>query len=102
MTSRDNVSWSLDSFNQACVDGLLLHHLTVGDVNKLGVTNLFHLLSLRRAIDVLRSCDFDVTSLLRRPAEDDQQVDWLMLVCDWLIYWLDFRIKNWNCGPIIV
>jgi len=77
-----------DSFNQACVDGLLLHHLTVGDVNKLGVTNLFHLLSLRRAIDVLRSCDFDVTSLLRRPAEDDQQDKKLEL-------WTNHRVMEW-------
>lgn len=76
-----------NQFNEARVDGLLLHHLTVGDVNKLGVTNLFHLLSLRRAISVLRQCDFDPTQLQRRPQEDSKE--------ERLELWTNHRVMEW-------
>ena len=60
----------LDSFQEACIDGCMLHHLTVADAQKLKITNLFHLISLRRGLEKLRACNFDPSQLQRRPVTD--------------------------------
>nr|XP_018667295.1 liprin-beta-1-like isoform X2 [Ciona intestinalis] len=76
-----------DSFHEACIDGRTLHHLTVGDAQKLRVTNLFHLCSLRRAVEILRICQFDPTMLKRRPVEEGDTED--------ISLWTNHRVMEW-------
>ena len=59
------------------MDGCMLHHLTVADAQKLKITNLFHLISLRRAIEKLRSCQFDPGQLRRRPVSEGVSFNFL-------------------------
>nr|CAB3265060.1 liprin-beta-1-like [Phallusia mammillata] len=76
-----------DQFHESCVDGRLIHHMTVSDAQKLRITNLFHLLSLRRAVEVLRICQFDPTRLKRRPLEGEEKDD--------VSLWTNHRVMEW-------
>jgi len=76
-----------DSFHEACMDGCLLHYLTVSDAQKLKITNLFHLISLRRAIEKLRACRFDPGQLRRRPVSDGESED--------VSLWTNHRVMEW-------
>merc|ERR1719273_2586129 len=56
-----------DTFTEARVDGRVLNLLTVDDVLVgLRISNQLHHLSIKRGIQVLRSCKFDPTCLKRR------------------------------------
>ena len=76
-----------NAFNEACMDGCLLHYLTVADAQKLKITNLFHLISLRRAIEQLRACRFDPGQLRRRPVPDGEIED--------VSLWTNHRVMEW-------
>uniref|UniRef100_H2YEX8 SAM domain-containing protein n=1 Tax=Ciona savignyi TaxID=51511 RepID=H2YEX8_CIOSA len=75
------------SFQEACMDGRTIHHLTIGDAQKLRVANLLHLCSLRRAIEVLRICQFDPTVLKRRPVDEGETED--------ISLWTNHRVMEW-------
>ncbi|XP_076471469.1 liprin-beta-2-like isoform X2 [Babylonia areolata] len=62
-----------DAFYDARVDGRMLHHLTVDDLLALKVSNELHHLSIKRGIQVLRLCGFDLTAFHRRPLPQETQ-----------------------------
>ncbi|XP_076800865.1 liprin-beta-1-like isoform X2 [Clavelina lepadiformis] len=76
-----------DAFHESCIDGRTLHHLTVSDAQKLKVCNLFHLISIRRGIEMLRRCQFDPTQLKRRPVHKGDTED--------VSLWTNHRVMEW-------
>jgi len=81
------------SFQKASVDGVMLHNMMVGDMNKLGVTNLFHLVSIRHAVHVLRANLFDPKKYERRPSSDMKPQDYQSV--EGIEQWTNQRIMEW-------
>nr|XP_012148070.1 PREDICTED: liprin-beta-1 isoform X2 [Megachile rotundata] len=55
-----------DAFQNAKIDGRMLHRLTTEDLLNLGVTAQLHAASLRRGIQILRELNFEFDNLERR------------------------------------
>uniref|UniRef100_A0A6I8NQU1 PPFIA binding protein 1 n=1 Tax=Ornithorhynchus anatinus TaxID=9258 RepID=A0A6I8NQU1_ORNAN len=57
-------------FDEARVDGRVLHYLTLDDLLSLKVVSVLHHLSIKRAIQVLRINNFEPNCLRRRPSDE--------------------------------
>jgi len=82
-----------ESFNKSSIDGVMLHNMTVSDISKLGINNLFHLVSIRRAIEVLRTNMFDPKKYERRPSSDMKPQDYASV--EGIEMWTCQRIMEW-------
>ena len=61
-----------DAFLESRLDGRMLHLLTVDDLcTHLKVTNLLHLICIRRGVQVLRLNDYNPSCLQRRSMPED-------------------------------
>lgn len=60
----------MNLFTSNCIDGYMLDQLTVEDLQHLKLSNELHVLSLKRGIQLLREIDYDLSFLIRRPAEN--------------------------------
>uniref|UniRef100_A0A672JAB1 PPFIA binding protein 1a n=1 Tax=Salarias fasciatus TaxID=181472 RepID=A0A672JAB1_SALFA len=58
-------------FDEARVDGRMLHYMTVDDLLSLKVGSVLHHLSIKRAVQVLRLNQYDPSCLRRRPSDEN-------------------------------
>nr|XP_039249464.1 liprin-beta-2-like [Styela clava] len=77
-----------EAFHKARIDCRMLHHLTIGDLQRLRITNLLHTLSFRRAIYTLRNIKFDPLQLKRRPVDETVEKEDVAL-------WTNHRVMEW-------
>ena len=89
-----------DAFLESRMDGRMLHSLTVDDLaNQLKVTNLLHLICIRRGIQVLRLHHYNPACLQRRsaapmiPADDSQAEE--ADGCSSVAVWTNHRVMEW-------
>lgn len=81
-----------DAFSEARIDGRVLNCLTYDDLAFLRFTNLLHVTSLKRGIQVLREHNFDPTVLKRRSVpEEDQRSRTPAEVA----LWTNHRVMEW-------
>lgn len=78
-----------DVFFDACIDGRILHHLTVDDMFALKVTNQLHHISIKRGIQVLRENNFGSHCLKRRSLPDDDLSPFEVS------RWTNHRVMEW-------
>ncbi|XP_077994196.1 liprin-beta-1-like isoform X2 [Glandiceps talaboti] len=78
-----------DSFNEARIDGRMLHYLTVDDLFYLKVTNSFHHVSIKRGIQCLRIQNFHPNCLKRRPTDESWQNGAEVML------WTNHRVMEW-------
>ncbi|KAK0083296.1 hypothetical protein PV325_009006 [Microctonus aethiopoides] len=78
-----------ESFQNAKVDGRVLHRLTTEDLLSLGVTAQLHAASLRRGIQILRELNFEFDNLERRSV-DGNGVD-----LNNVALWTNHRVMEW-------
>ncbi|XP_054609543.1 liprin-beta-1-like isoform X2 [Dunckerocampus dactyliophorus] len=76
-------------FDEARVDGRMLHCLTVEDLLSLKVGSVLHHLSVKRAIQVLRLNCFEPNCLRRRPSDENH-----MSPAD-VCQWTNHRVMEW-------
>ncbi|KAK0159549.1 hypothetical protein PV327_010646 [Microctonus hyperodae] len=79
-----------ESFQNAKVDGRVLHRLTTEDLLSLGVTAQLHAASLRRGIQILRELNFEFDNLERRSVDGDGGVDFTNVAL-----WSNHRVMEW-------
>ncbi|KAJ8675179.1 hypothetical protein QAD02_010965 [Eretmocerus hayati] len=87
-----------EAFQNAKVDGRVLHRLTTDDLASLNVTAQLHAASLRRGIQVLRDLNFEFDNLERRsPSENGhgphEMTNPLNSKRVWL--WTNHRVMEW-------
>ncbi|XP_042890729.1 liprin-beta-1-like isoform X5 [Penaeus japonicus] len=81
-----------DAFSEARIDGRVLNCLTYDDLAFLRFTNLLHVTSLKRGIQVLREHNFDPSVLKRRSVpEEDQRLRTPAEVA----LWTNHRVMEW-------
>lgn len=81
-----------DAFLEARLDGRMLHLLTVEDLcTHLRVTNLLHLICIRRGIQVLRLNQYNPSCLQRRSAQDDP----VQPPSNQVALWTNHRVMEW-------
>jgi len=81
-----------DAFLESRVDGRMLHLLTVDDLcSHLKVTNLLHLICIRRGIQVLRLNEYNATCLQRRSVPDDPANP----LPNQVAVWTNHRVMEW-------
>jgi len=81
-----------DAFIEARIDGRVLHTLTVDDLcNSLKVTNLLHLICIRRGIQILRMNDYNPTCLQRRSVPEDPAFP----THNEVAVWTNHRVMEW-------
>lgn len=81
-----------DTFLESRVDGRMLHLLTVDDLcSHLKVTNLLHLICIRRGIQVLRLNEYNATCLQRRSVPDDPANP----TPNQVAVWTNHRVMEW-------
>ncbi|XP_008556066.1 liprin-beta-1 isoform X3 [Microplitis demolitor] len=78
-----------ESFQNAKVDGRVLHRLTTEDLLNLGVTAQLHAASLRRGIQVLRELNFEFDNLERRSLSGDGADG------SNIAFWTNHRVMEW-------
>ncbi|XP_032223134.1 liprin-beta-1 isoform X2 [Nematostella vectensis] len=78
-----------DAFSDACVDGRMLNHLTLDDLQHLKVTNALHHVSIQRAIQCLRFYNFHPNCLKRYPIDESWQQGADVLL------WTNGRVMEW-------
>nr|XP_057921757.1 liprin-beta-1-like [Doryrhamphus excisus]XP_057921759.1 liprin-beta-1-like [Doryrhamphus excisus] len=76
-------------FDEARVDGRILHCMTVEDLLSLKVGSVLHHLSVKRAIQVLRLNSFEPGCLRRRPSDENH-----MSPAD-VCQWTNHRVMEW-------
>uniref|UniRef100_H3D541 PPFIA binding protein 1a n=1 Tax=Tetraodon nigroviridis TaxID=99883 RepID=H3D541_TETNG len=76
-------------FEEARVDGRVLHHMTVEDLLSLKVGSVLHHLSIKRAIQVLRINAFAPNCLRRRPSDENNVTP--AEICQWT----NHRVMEW-------
>uniref|UniRef100_A0A3P8UV72 PPFIA binding protein 1a n=1 Tax=Cynoglossus semilaevis TaxID=244447 RepID=A0A3P8UV72_CYNSE len=76
-------------FEESCVDGRVLHHMTVDDLLSLKVGSVLHHLSIKRAIQVLRLNNFEDNCLRRRPSDENNVTP--AEICQWT----NHRVMEW-------
>lgn len=81
-----------DAFLESRLDGRMLHLMTVDDLcNHLKVTNLLHLICIKRGIQVLRLNEFNPTCLQRRSVPEDPPHPTPAQVA----VWTNHRVMEW-------
>ncbi|XP_075066634.1 liprin-beta-1 isoform X10 [Mixophyes fleayi] len=76
-------------FDEAKVDGRMLHYMTVDDLLSLKVVSVLHNLSIKRAIQVLRINSFESNCLRRRPSEESN------ITPSEVAQWTNHRVMEW-------
>ncbi|XP_073400379.1 liprin-beta-1 isoform X3 [Dendrobates tinctorius] len=76
-------------FDEAKLDGRMLHYMTVDDLLSLKVVSVLHHLSIKRAIQVLRINSFEPNCLRRRPSEETN------VTPSEVAQWTNHRVMEW-------
>ncbi|XP_068133721.1 liprin-beta-1 isoform X12 [Hyperolius riggenbachi] len=76
-------------FDEAKVDGRMLHYMTVDDLLSLKVVSVLHHLSIKRAIQVLRVNSFEPNCLRRRPSDEAN------ITPSEVAQWTNHRVMEW-------
>ncbi|XP_073336551.1 liprin-beta-1-like [Pagrus major] len=76
-------------FDEARVDGRVLHYMTVEDLLSLKVGSVLHHLSIKRAIQVLRLNSYDPNCLRRRPSDENN------FTPAEISQWTNHRVMEW-------
>ncbi|XP_068162432.1 liprin-beta-1-like isoform X2 [Antennarius striatus] len=76
-------------FDEARVDGRMLHYMTVEDLLSLKVGSVLHHLSIKRAIQVLRLNSYDPSCLRRRPSDENN------VTPAEISQWTNHRVMEW-------
>ncbi|XP_056281467.1 liprin-beta-1 isoform X2 [Pseudoliparis swirei] len=76
-------------FDEARVDGCMLHYMTVEDLLSLKVGSVLHHLSIKRAIQVLRLNCYEPNCLRRRPSDENN-----MTPAE-VSQWTNHRVMEW-------
>ncbi|XP_069821904.1 liprin-beta-1 isoform X14 [Dendropsophus ebraccatus] len=76
-------------FDEAKLDGRMLHYMTVDDLLSLKVVSVLHHLSIKRAIQVLRINSFEPNCLRRRPSEESN------VSPSEVAQWTNHRVMEW-------
>ncbi|KAM9328311.1 liprin-beta-1-like [Pholidichthys leucotaenia] len=76
-------------FDEARVDGRVLHYMTVDDLLSLKVGSVLHHLSIKRAIQVLRLNFYDPNCLRRRPSDENN------ITPAEISQWTNHRVMEW-------
>lgn len=77
------------NFDEARVDGRMLHYMTVDDLLSLKVGSVLHHLSIKRAIQVLRLNLFEPSCLRRRPSDENN------ITPAEISQWTNHRVMEW-------
>lgn len=77
------------NFDEARVDGRMLHYMTVEDLLSLKVGSVLHHLSIKRAIQVLRLNSFEPSCLRRRPSDESN------IPPAEISQWTNHRVMEW-------
>ncbi|XP_026463951.1 liprin-beta-1-like isoform X3 [Ctenocephalides felis] len=80
-----------DIFMQAQIDGRLLHRLNMDDIAALHISNLLHVTSLRRGIQVLREHAWNMDTMIKHSKESDP----VPITSDHIARWSVHRIMEW-------
>ncbi|KAG0711689.1 Liprin-beta-1 [Chionoecetes opilio] len=81
-----------DAFSEARIDGRVLNCLTYDDLSFLRLSNLLHVTSLKRGIQVLREHNFDPSALKRRSVPDE---DPRARTSIQVSLWTNHRVMEW-------
>ncbi|XP_042206543.1 liprin-beta-2-like isoform X10 [Homarus americanus] len=81
-----------DAFSEARIDGRVLNCLTYDDLSFLRLSNLLHVTSLKRGIQVLREHNFDPSVLKRRSVPDEGQ---RTRTAAEVALWTNHRVMEW-------
>ncbi|XP_040885897.1 liprin-beta-1 isoform X4 [Toxotes jaculatrix] len=76
-------------FDEARVDGRMLHYMTVEDLLSLKVGSVLHHLSVKRAIQVLRLNSYEPNCLRRRPSDENN------ITPAEISQWTNHRVMEW-------
>ncbi|KAM8740339.1 liprin-beta-1-like isoform 1-T1 [Acanthopagrus schlegelii] len=76
-------------FDEARVDGRVLHYMTVEDLLSLKVGSVLHHLSIKRAVQVLRLNSYDPSCLRRRPSDESN------FTPAEISQWTNHRVMEW-------
>ncbi|XP_071358022.1 liprin-beta-1-like isoform X2 [Trachinotus anak] len=76
-------------FEEARVDGRMLHYMTVEDLLSLKVGSVLHHLSIKRAIQVLRLNSYEPSCLRRRPSDENN------ITPAEISQWTNHRVMEW-------
>uniref|UniRef100_A0A8C5MF90 PPFIA binding protein 1 n=1 Tax=Leptobrachium leishanense TaxID=445787 RepID=A0A8C5MF90_9ANUR len=76
-------------FDEAKVDGRMLHYMAVDDLLSLKVVSVLHHLSIKRAIQVLRVNSFEPNCLRRRPSDESK------ITPSEVAQWTNHRVMEW-------
>lgn len=76
-------------FDEAKVDGRMLHYMTVDDLLSLKVGSVLHHLSIKRAIQVLRLNNYEPNCLRRRPSDENN------ITPAEISQWTNHRVMEW-------
>ncbi|XP_068995953.1 liprin-beta-1-like [Embiotoca jacksoni] len=76
-------------FDEARVDGRMLHYMTVEDLLSLKVGSVLHHLSIKRAIQVLRLNFYEASCLRRRPSDENN------ITPAEISQWTNHRVMEW-------
>ncbi|XP_072290597.1 liprin-beta-1b isoform X7 [Eucyclogobius newberryi] len=76
-------------FDEARVDGRMLHYMTVDDLLSLKVGSVLHHLSIKRAIQVLRLNSYEPNCLRRRPSDENN------VTPAEISQWTNHRVMEW-------
>ncbi|KAM4676936.1 liprin-beta-1 isoform 3-T5 [Discoglossus pictus] len=76
-------------FDEAKLDGRMLHYLAVDDLVSLKVVSVLHHLSIKRAIQVLRINSFEPNCLRRRPSDENN------ITPSEVAQWTNHRVMEW-------
>ncbi|XP_038155921.1 liprin-beta-1b isoform X2 [Cyprinodon tularosa] len=76
-------------FDEARVDGRMLHYMTVDDLLSLKVGSVLHHLSIKRAIQVLRINNYEPNCLRRRPSDENN------ISPAEISQWTNHRVMEW-------
>ncbi|KAG7497512.1 liprin-beta-1-like [Solea senegalensis] len=76
-------------FDEARVDGRMLHYMTVEDLLSLKVGSVLHHLSIKRAVQVLRLNSYDTNCLRRRPSDENN------VTPAEISQWTNHRVMEW-------
>ncbi|XP_070784750.1 liprin-beta-1-like [Enoplosus armatus] len=76
-------------FDEARVDGRMLHYMTVEDLLSLKVGSVLHHLSIKRAIQVLRLNSYEANCLRRRPSDENN------ITPAEISQWTNHRVMEW-------